>query len=120
MCQCLCAQHAAARLRAQCCHCVATCVTRIALFPCVCVVPDDGWANTSQAIQPWQPKVGFCDHSPIGGATEEDVHCTEDMGLVQQDTTDITNNWRQTIDDVQDAVVQGVVPAVILRFTSHH
>lgn len=30
---------------------------------------DDGWANTSQPVLPWQPSEGFCDHSPIGGPT---------------------------------------------------
>jgi hypothetical protein len=39
--------------------------------------------NTSSPIAPWQPKEGFCDHSPIGGATEEDLYCTADMGLTQ-------------------------------------
>ena len=66
---------------------------------------DDGWANTSQAIQPWEPKNGFCDHSPVGGATEEDYYCTTDMGLTQNDTTWITDNWRQTMQDIQAAVI---------------
>jgi hypothetical protein len=66
---------------------------------------DDGWANTSQAIQPWQPKEGFCDHSPIGGATEENFYCTADMGLQQADTTAITGNWSQTMSEIQTAVI---------------
>jgi len=66
---------------------------------------DDGWANVSQAIAPWEPKEGFCDHSPIGGATEEDYYCTADMGLTQADTTLITDNHAQTMDAVQEAVV---------------
>ncbi len=28
-----------------------------------------------QAVQPWEPKEGFCDHSPIGGATEGECVC---------------------------------------------
>jgi hypothetical protein len=65
---------------------------------------DDGWVNVSAAIQPWQPKEGFCDHSAIGGPTEEDYHCTEDMGLTQQDTTDITAGWYETITQVHTAI----------------
>ena len=33
-----------------------------------------------QPVQSWEPPQGFCDHSPIGGATEEDYYCTQDMG----------------------------------------
>jgi len=65
---------------------------------------DDGWTNYSAAIQPWQPKEGYCDHSPIGGATEEDYYCSEDMGLTQADTTAITDGWRTTMDAVHAAV----------------
>lgn len=67
---------------------------------------DDGWTNTSAAVLPWEPQpLGYCDHSPIGGATEEDYNCTQDMGLVQQDTTDITNAYLETMSAVHDAVV---------------
>jgi hypothetical protein len=65
---------------------------------------DDGWANTSQPILPWEPSIGFCDHSSIGGATEEDFYCTADMGLTQADTTAITDGWRQTMQAVYDAI----------------
>lgn len=65
---------------------------------------DDGWANTSQAIQPWMPKEGFCDHSPVGGATEEDLYCTADMGLTQADTTAITDAWSATMTAVHAAI----------------
>ena len=51
------------------------------------------------------PKEGFCDHSPIGGATEEDLYCTADMGLTQADTTAITDGWRVMIDAVHAAIV---------------
>ena len=66
---------------------------------------DDQWFNTSQNVRPWEPKKGFCDHSPIGGATEENPHCTEDMGLTQQDTTDITNGWQLTMQAVFEALI---------------
>ncbi len=65
---------------------------------------DDGWSNTSAAILPWEPKEGFCDHSPIGGATEEDLYCTADMGLTQADTTAIRDNWIATIAAVESAI----------------
>lgn len=68
---------------------------------------DDGWANTSQAVLPWEPQpLGFCDHSAIGGATEEDYYCTADMGLTQADTTAITDGWRETMAAVQAAILQ--------------
>lgn len=68
---------------------------------------DDGWANTSQAVAPWEPQPnGFCDHSPIGGATEEDYFCTEDMGLTQADTTAITDEHDTTMNLLLDIVVE--------------
>ena len=55
---------------------------------------------------PWEPQPhGFCDHSPIGGATEEDAHCSEDMGLVQADTTAIRAAWADNMRAVQAAVL---------------
>jgi hypothetical protein len=51
------------------------------------------------------PKEGFCDHSPIGGATEEDLHCTADMGLTQADTTAITDGWRNMLQRAHTALV---------------
>ena len=65
---------------------------------------DDGWANTSQPIAPWMPKEGFCDHWAIGGATEEDLYCSADMGLTQADTTAITDNWRETMQQAASAI----------------
>ena len=65
---------------------------------------DDGWSNTSQPIAPWMPKEGFCDHGPIGGATEEDLYCSEDMGLTQADTTAIADNWRLTMSTAAAAI----------------
>jgi hypothetical protein len=50
------------------------------------------------------PKEGFCDHSPIGGATEEDLYCSADMGLTQADTTAITDNWRETMQAAAAAI----------------
>jgi len=65
---------------------------------------DDGWFNVSQAIQSWEPKEGYCDHAPFGGPTEEDYHCFEDIGLTQDVTTAVTDNWALTIDAVKAAV----------------
>lgn len=65
---------------------------------------DDGWTDYPAPIQPWEPSIGFCDHSPIGGATEEDYYCTQDMGLTQADTTAITKGWRTTIEQVHAAI----------------
>ena len=49
---------------------------------------------------------GYCDHSEIGGATEEDYRCVEDMGLEQADTTAITDAWRANMLAIQKAVIQ--------------
>jgi hypothetical protein len=68
---------------------------------------DDLWQNTSQAVQPWQPQpMGFCDHSPFGGPTEEDSNCVSDMGLTQEDTTAIFNGWQETVAQVTAAIVE--------------
>ena len=48
-----------------------------------CVRPAYVCVSALQPVQNWEPKEGFCDHSPIGGATEEDFYCTADMGLTQ-------------------------------------
>jgi len=50
------------------------------------------------------PKEGFCDHSDIGGATEEDLHCSFDMGLTQEQTTLITDNWKITMQELAVAI----------------
>jgi len=50
------------------------------------------------------PKEGFCDHWSIGGATEEDLYCSADMGLSQADTTAITDNWRETMQQAAAAI----------------
>ena len=65
---------------------------------------DDGWSNMTDAIAPWMPKTGFCDHSPIGGPTEENWRCIDDMGLTQADTTAITDEWRITNDMVHQVL----------------
>lgn len=67
---------------------------------------DDGWFNVSEPVAPWMPQpLGFCSSGPIGGATEEDYHCVEDMGFKQADTTALTDAWRTTMAGVKEAVV---------------
>jgi hypothetical protein len=66
---------------------------------------DDKWRNTSEKRSPFWPKEGFCPEGPIGGPSEEYPNCTEDMGLTQQDTTDITNAWKETIDQAKSKIV---------------
>jgi len=57
-------------------------------------------------VLPWEPQPnGFCDHSPIGGPTEENAHCVEDMGLVQANTTAIRAAWAANMQAVQAAVL---------------
>lgn len=61
---------------------------------------DDNWSD--------KPSVGSnaCDGSPIGGPSEVESHCVEDMGLKQQDTTELTASFRQTISELQHKVSQ--------------
>eukprot|EP00047_Mylnosiga_fluctuans_P008772 m.260071 g.260071 ORF g.260071 m.260071 type:complete len:421 (-) comp23253_c0_seq1:104-1366(-) len=66
---------------------------------------DDYWVNTTQPIEPYQPPQGYCDHSPIGGPSEEDLFCVEDMGLTQADTTDLKLNWQALTAVVKEAVI---------------
>ena len=47
---------------------LAACTISVCIVVCLSVFLCG--AVTAQAIQPWMPKEGFCDHSPIGGATE--------------------------------------------------
>lgn len=46
---------------------------------------------------PFHSQEGYCDHSPIGGATEEDLYCTTDAGLAQADTTLMATEWKTTM-----------------------
>lgn len=70
--------------------------------------PDDYWVDATEPINPGgdQPPQGYCTHSPIGGPSEIELHCVDDMGLGQDDTTALTAAWRATfgaIYDVMDA-----------------
>ena len=66
---------------------------------------DDGWTDSPAPILPWEPKEGYCDHSPIGGPTEENFWCTADMGLTQADTTAISAAYGETLGLVARTVV---------------
>ena len=52
---------------------------------------DDEWYNFSRYT-------GGCSGSPVGGPTEEDTHCLEDMGLAGdiEFTTSMTDAWCDT------------------------
>jgi hypothetical protein len=43
---------------------------------------------------------GMCSASPYGGPTEIDSNCIQDMGLSQQDVTDITTGWQATMNSM--------------------
>ena len=68
---------------------------------------DDEWSNTTGKVAPWMPQpYGFCNtYSAIGGPTEENFHCVDDMGLTQADTTAITDQW---------AITNGLVHQVLM------
>jgi hypothetical protein len=62
---------------------------------------DDGWTNYSVPLLESSethgvsvPPDGYCDHWIIGGTTEEEFHCVEDMGLNQFNTTTIIDNCK--------------------------
>lgn len=52
---------------------------------------DDSWHTAPKVptTAPW----GGCNLSPVGGATEENGYCSEDMGLSAADVADIHSNW---------------------------
>jgi len=67
---------------------------------------DDNFHNTSQPVDPsWMPPEGYCDHSAIGGPSEVNFFCTVDMGLTQEDTTAITDGWKETMALVEQVVL---------------
>ena len=66
---------------------------------------DDGWTDSPAPIAPWEPKEGFCDHSPVGGATEENLYCTVDSGLTQTDTTAMKAAYDETFGLVIESVI---------------
>jgi hypothetical protein len=68
---------------------------------------DDGWASHQDQILPWMPQPdGYCDtYNTIGGPTEIEAHCDEDMGLTQDDTTALTTDWYNKMQEVQTAVI---------------
>ena len=47
-----------------------------------------------------------CTGGPYGGVTEENYYCWKDMALTQQDTTDITNGWKQSMANAEKAIVE--------------
>jgi hypothetical protein len=63
---------------------------------------DDYWVDYSEPINPGgdQPAEGYCSHSPIGGPSEIQLNCTDDMGLVQADTTALTKAWQSTFAEI--------------------
>jgi hypothetical protein len=65
---------------------------------------DDAWWSFQQPIQSWEPPTGFCDHWITGGATEEDYYCVDDVGLTQEQVTDITFNWYTTMVEAALAI----------------
>jgi len=82
---------------------------------------DDGWSNVTRPVAPWMPQPhGYCDtYSPVGGPSEENFHCVDDMGLTQADTTAIADAWSATNDAVHAAVAQAQAWSW-QQFTSWH
>ena len=59
---------------------------------------DDGWSNRTNVGS------NACDGSPIGGPSEVDSYCMQDMGLAQADVDAITAGWAETVAAVAAAV----------------
>ena len=59
---------------------------------------DDAWRDTPS------PGSNACDGSPIGGPSEVDSACVEDMGLRQEDTTALTAGWAANLAATHAAV----------------
>ena len=55
---------------------------------------DDGWVD--QPGPAYAKSCSSCSCSSIGGPTEVEGHCMNDMGLSQQAVTEITEGWKQT------------------------
>ena len=61
---------------------------------------DDGWTNTSCSTK------STCSCSSVGGPTEVEGHCMDDMGLDQPQVTRITEEWQQTVRALADVIEQ--------------
>lgn len=65
---------------------------------------DDSWSRG--AGKNFDPTTwNSCSNGAIGGATEEEKHCSIDMGLTAQDVADITGNWSLTKAQAKAAVL---------------
>eukprot|EP01060_Flectonema_neradi_P012834 TRINITY_DN19614_c0_g1_i1.p1 TRINITY_DN19614_c0_g1~~TRINITY_DN19614_c0_g1_i1.p1 ORF type:complete len:414 (+),score=69.34 TRINITY_DN19614_c0_g1_i1:47-1243(+) len=67
---------------------------------------DDSWWSTPEPVKSWMPKTGYCSSNSIGGPSEEEYTCNEDMGLDQNDTKAITSGWNQTVAESHAALVE--------------
>ena len=65
---------------------------------------DDNWRDSQEVHQDWWPAEGFCSGDPFGGPSEEYPNCTIDMGLTQDDTMLITQEFDETTSAVKAAV----------------
>ena len=65
---------------------------------------DDSWHTAPQTAPttPWSA----CSQSPVGGATEENPYCSEDIGLTASDVADITSNWSATVAAAQTGAMK--------------
>ena len=62
---------------------------------------DDAWSDTNTS----GGGASSCNHSPIGGATEENPWCVVDMGLTQAETKEITTELGVTMRQVNEAIL---------------
>lgn len=61
---------------------------------------DDHWINHSVSSS------NGCDGDPFGGISEIWPNCTQDMGLNQNNVTDITDGWRISMTTAQKTIVE--------------
>jgi len=67
---------------------------------------DDYWRDASEPIYPSgnQPPWGYCTHSPIGGPSEIELHCVDDMQLTQNDTINLYSSWQTSFSEIYNAM----------------
>jgi hypothetical protein len=66
---------------------------------------DDYW-DTHEPIYPSgnQPSWGYCTYSLIGGPSEIQLHCVEDMGLTQSDVLQLKYEWNSFLSTIYSAM----------------
>jgi hypothetical protein len=70
------------------------------------LLQDDYWDNVHEPVNPGgnQPPWGYCTYSPIGGPSEIQLSCVEDMALAQADVDALHSGWQALMGDIYSAM----------------